>query len=85
VFEHGQQLDSVVHMYKLASVIINSHFCKIQHAMYFPECKYSIRSGVTAQNISGVHSTLMISRNHIDLLTVRRTVLLQLLTDIESG
>jgi len=53
--------------------------------MYLLECKYSNTSRVTAQNISGVHSTLTIGRNYIDLLTVRRTVLLQLLTVIQSG
>jgi hypothetical protein len=52
--------------------------------MYLPECKYSIKSGVNAKNISGVHSTLMISRNYIDLLNVWRTVL-QMLTVIQSG
>jgi len=52
--------------------------------MYLPEWQYSIRSGVTAQNISEVHSALMISRNYIDFLSVRRTVL-QLLTVTQSG
>jgi len=56
-----------------------------QHAMYLPECKYSIKPGVTEKNILAVHSTLMISRNYIDLLTVQRTVLVQLLTVIQSG
>jgi len=40
---------------------------------------------VSAQNISVVHSALMISRNCIDLLAVRRTVLLQSLTVMQSG
>jgi len=53
--------------------------------MYLPECKYSIKPGVTEKNILAVHSTLMISRNYIDLLTVQRTVLVQLLTVIQSG